>query len=458
MHSEDITRHVADLRGQFTAGRTRSLNWRVKQLRALKAMVDENSDAILAALKSDLGKPSFEAWAGELAMVLRELKEAIKHVDTWMKPERVSTPLIYQPGKSRLYKEPLGVVLIIAPWNYPFSLLISPLIGAIAAGNAVALKPSELSEHVSSLLAELIPKYLDFDAIKVIEGGVPETTVLLEQRFDHIFFTGSTAVGRIVMTAAAKHLTPVTLELGGKSPCYIHRSANLETTARRLAWGKFGNAGQTCIAPDYVLVDAAVHDAFVRILVQTIKGFYGDDPRSQNDFGRIINRRHHARLMALMNSGEAQVGGEGDEDALYIAPTVLTDVSPDSPVMNEEIFGPILPVIKTSGVEAAIGFINEREKPLALYVFTKDDDIAERVLAETSSGGVTVNHAILHCTIPGLPFGGVGESGMGAYHGRSSFETFTHTKSVLKKPFVVDPSSMYPPYTAKNERLLKQLL
>ncbi len=454
---DNIAEGLRGLRATFNTGKTRPIQWRLNQLGALQRLITENTDAILKALHSDLAKPAFEAWAGEIGLVLRDLKEAKKNLSQWMRPDKVSTPFMTQPGKSRIYKDPLGVVLIIAPWNYPFSLLMGPLIGAIAAGNAVVLKPSELAQRTSSLFAELIPQYLDQDAVCLVEGGIPETTTLLENRFDHIFFTGSTAVGRIVMNAAARHLTPVTLELGGKSPVYVHESAHLETTARRIAWGKFNNAGQTCISPDYVLVDAQIHDKLVALLVKTIESFYGAEPQANHDFSRIINERHHARLTNLLDSGKVAIGGKSDVDDLYIAPTVLTDVSPGSPVMSEEIFGPILPVLKTAGSQAAIDFINSREKPLALYVFTKEDRIAEQMLQNTSSGGATVNHVVLHCTVPGLPFGGVGQSGMGAYHGRASFETFTHSKAVLKKPFAMDPSAMYPPYTATNERILRTL-
>jgi aldehyde dehydrogenase (NAD+) len=458
MEDRVIAQHIAHLRKTFNSGRTRSLSWRMGQLRALHTMVEENSEAIVDALKADLGKPTFEAWAAEVGVALRDLKEAMKNLAGWMKPERVGTPLVAQPGSSRRYKDPLGVVLIIAPWNYPFNLVIAPLLGAIAAGNTVLVKPSEVAEHTGRLLAELLPKYMDADAVAVIEGGVEETTAILTHRFDHIFYTGNGFVGRIVMTAAAKHLTPVTLELGGKSPVYVHKSADLVTTARRLAWGKYTNSGQTCIAPDYVLADEEIHDQLVDQLEKTIAEFYGGRAQAEGKYGRIINSRHHSRLMALMGSGHPRVGGSGDSEDLYIEPTVLTDVAPDSPVMSEEIFGPILPVIRTSGPDGAIEFINGREKPLALYIFTKDNAVAERLLECTSSGGATVNHVMLHYAVPNLPFGGVGESGMGAYHGRASFDTFTHHKSVLKKPFAIDPSIMYPPYDESKEKWLKRLL
>jgi len=454
---EDMKQRVDGLRTVFDSGKTRPIEWRMSQLKSMYRMIEENSDIIVNALQADLSKPTFEAWAAEVGVALRDLNETMKKLSGWMKPERVSTPLVTQPGKSRIYKEPLGVVLIISAWNYPFSLVIAPLMGAISAGNAVLIKPSEVAAHTSKMLADLIPKYLDADAIQVVEGGVPETTAILAQRFDHILYTGNGTVGRIVMTAAAQHLTPVTLELGGKSPCYVHESADLTTTARRICWGKFTNAGQTCIAPDYVLVDASIYDALLDALVNMVRSFYGDDPQ-HDGFCRIINTRHHQRLMSLMDSGHPAIGGQSDEADAYIAPTILTDVSPDSPVMQSEIFGPILPILRVDGPDAAVTFINRRPKPLALYCFTRMDSVAEHILATTSSGGVTINHVMLHYAVSGLPFGGVGESGMGAYHGQASFDTFSHAKSVLKKPFAIDPSIMYPPYDANKEKWLKRLL
>jgi aldehyde dehydrogenase (NAD+) len=458
MTAPNIPEIVAGLRATFDRGHTRPLQWRMGQLRALERMVNENSDAIVSALQADLGKPSFEAWAAEIGVALRDVKEMMKHVSGWMRTERVGAPLIVQPGKGEIYKDPLGVVLIISAWNYPFNLAIAPMLGAIAAGNAVIIKPSEVASHTSAVIARLMGDYLDTEAIRVVEGGIPETTTLLGERFDHILYTGNGTVGRIVMTAAAKYLTPVTLELGGKSPCYVHRSADLKTTCRRIAWGKFTNAGQTCIAPDYILVDETIHDQFIEQMVKTLHQFYGDDPQQGQRLCRIINERHHDRLMRLIDSGDAVIGGTGDRDDRYIAPTVLTNVSPDSPVMSEEIFGPILPVLKVGSVDDAVTFVNARPKPLALYIFTGDDHVAKQILSRTSSGGATVNHTMLHFAVSDLPFGGVGESGMGAYHGRASFDTFTHRKSVLKKPFMIDPSIMYPPYDDSKEKWIKRLL
>ncbi|MGO8992219.1 MAG: aldehyde dehydrogenase family protein [Polyangiaceae bacterium] len=449
---------VSDLRAAFETGRTRSIDWRVRQLDGIRRLVVENEKEIVAALHDDVGKPEPEAFMAEVHYTLSELALIKKKLPSWAKPERVPTPMFALPGKSRIVREPLGVVLIIGPWNYPFQLIMGPLVGAIAAGNCAVVKPSEIAPATSALIARLLPRYVDAGAVCVVEGGVAETTALLAERFDHIFYTGNGAVGRIVMEAAAKHLTPVTLELGGKSPCIIDKSADLDVTVKRIAWGKFYNAGQTCVAPDYLLVHEAVHDAVLARLKETIRDFYGNDPQRSHDFARIVNERHHRRLMKLMKSGEIVVGGENDESERYIAPTVLRDVSPDSPVMAEEIFGPILPVLRVGGTEEAISFINARPKPLALYVFAADEDVQTRVIDRTSSGGATINHAWLHLAVPGLPFGGVGESGMGAYHGRTTYETFSHRKAVLHKPTAMDPPLMYPPYTAAKSKWVKRLL
>lgn len=459
MNIDQIPQVVAELRATFDTGRTRPLGWRQAQLDGLGRLLTEQEEAICQALGEDLGKPRLEAYASEIGTLIKDLRHARKHLAGWMRPERASTPLFAQPGRSRIYKDPLGVVLIISPWNYPINLLLAPLVGALSAGNAVLLKPSEVAASTSALMARLLPRYLDPHAVRVIEGGVPETTKILEQRFDHIFYTGNGTVGRIVMAAAAKHLTPVTLELGGKSPTYVDRTADLEVTARRLVWGKFFNTGQTCVAPDYVLAHAEVHDALLERMKATVQRFYGADAQASASYGRIINARHHDRLMRLIDD-EAKVvtGGQGDRESRYIAPTILRDVDPDAPVMQDEIFGPILPVLRVSGVDEAIGFINARPKPLALYVFAEDDKVSEAVLTRTSSGGAVVNHVVLHLGSPELPFGGVGESGMGAYHGAASFDTFTHRKSVLKKPFAVDPPLLYPPYDGAKVKWLRRLV
>jgi aldehyde dehydrogenase (NAD+) len=454
-----IARKTDQLRAAFESGRTRSYEWRIEQLSALERMMESEQSAILKALHEDLGKSQLEGWLAEAHDVANSIKLAKKQLKKWMRPSKVPTPMALQPGKSFVQAEPLGVALIIAPWNYPVLLLLNPLVGALAAGNAVMLKPSEVAPHTSAVLAQLVPRYLDPEAVAIVEGGVAETTELLAQRFDHIFYTGNGAVGRIVMQAAVKHLTPVTLELGGKSPCIIDEHVDLEIAAKRVVWGKFFNCGQTCVAPDYLLVHTKVHDRFVSLLADNIKTFYGAQPEQSPDFGRVINAGHHRRLLELLpGSGEIVIGGQSDAASLFIAPTVLKNVPADAPVMRDEIFGPILPVLRVASVDEAVHYINAHDKPLALYLFSNDEQNQQRVLSSTSSGGMVINHALIHLTVPGLPFGGVGASGMGAYHGKHSFDTFSHQKAVLKKGTMIDPSIMYPPYTEAKVSWLKRLM
>ena len=449
---------VSNLRKAFRTGRTRKKAWRVAQLDRLLAMLSERKTELLAALEADLGKSSFEGWLAEIVLMEKEIAHTKKHLSGWMRAEKVSTPLTLQPGKCRVVSEPLGVVLVIAPWNYPLQLAILPLVGAIAAGNCAIVKPSEVAVHTSRVIAELLPRYLDREFFAVVEGGVPETTALLDEKFDHIFYTGNGAVGRVVMAAAAKHLTPVTLELGGKSPVIVDDSADLDATARRIVWGKFFNAGQTCVAPDYVLVHRSVEERLVQKMTETVRAFFGEDPKQSKDFGRIINERHHKRLSALVADGVPACGGKGDVASRYLAPTILRQVSPDSKIMAEEIFGPLLPVLPIDNVEQAIEFVNARPKPLALYVFTENGDTADKVLHSTSSGGACVNDTMMHLSVPDLPFGGVGESGMGAYHGKTSFDTFSHKKSVLAKSVRLDLPLRYPPYDDTKAQWLKRLM
>ncbi len=453
-----IPKLVGDLRAAFDGGRTRSLDWRLEQLNGLRRLFVEHDKEILAALAADVGKPGQEAYVAEVHYTLSELALIQRRLPGWLKPERAPTPLFALPGRSYIVREPLGVVLIIGPWNYPVQLVVGPLIGALAAGNCAVVKPSEVAPATSALLARLLPDYLDREAVRVVEGGVAEATALLAERFDHIFYTGNGTVGRVVMEAAAKNLTPVTLELGGKSPCIVDQSADLEVAVKRIAWGKFYNAGQTCVAPDYLLVHDKVYEQVLERLGATIRDFYGPDPMRSADFARIVNARHHRRLVKLLGSGTIVVGGEHDEAERYLAPTVLKDVAPTSPVMAEEIFGPILPVLRIGSIEEAISFVNARPKPLALYVFAADRHVQAHVVDRTSSGGVTINHAWLHLVVPGLPFGGIGESGTGAYHGRATVETFCHRKSVLQKPAGMDAPLMYPPFTATKAKWIKRLL
>ncbi|MFF8404481.1 aldehyde dehydrogenase family protein [Streptomyces sp. NPDC015684] len=426
---------VARLRATFATGRTRPVAWRTAQLRRLRALLTERGADLAGALRADLGKSETEAYRTEIDFTVREIDHTLEHLDAWLRPEPAPVPAHLGPDATAWTQtDPLGVVLVIAPWNYPAQLLLAPMVGALASGNAVVAKPSELAPATSGALAELIPAYLDTDAVAVVEGGVPETTALLAERFDHVFYTGNGTVGRIVMRAAAEHLTPVTLELGGKSPVFVDRGTDLDTVADRLVRGKFLNAGQTCVAPDYVLTDPGTAAALEAALVRAVEALYGTDPAASPEYGRIINERHFDRLNGLLGSGRVAVGGVGDRTAKYLAPTVLADVEPDSPVMREEIFGPILPIVTVAGLDEAIAFINDRDKPLALYVFTESDDTRARIAAETSSGGLGYGLPLAHLTVSDLPFGGVGESGMGSYHGRWSIETFSHRKAVLSKP------------------------
>jgi aldehyde dehydrogenase (NAD+) len=456
----DTTEVTDRLRKAFDAGVTRPVAWRRRQLEAMRRMLQEREADFLEAVALDLGKSPTEGWMTEVATVTEEICQMLRHLDRWTQPEKVGVRAILRPAKATIVPEPLGVVLVIAPWNYPVQLLLMPMAFALAAGNAVVGKPSEVAPATSAAVARWVPEYLDRDAVAIVEGDVPVVTALLDQRWDHIFYTGNGRVGRIVMEAAAKHLTPVTLELGGKSPVIVDKSANLDVAARRVAFGKFMNAGQTCIAPDYVLVDRSVEDAFVEALAKSVRRFYGEDPAASTDYGQIVNVAHWDRLHALLDSsrgGQVALGGTGDRDRRYLAPTVVRGASWDDPAMAEEIFGPILPIISVDGVGEAIAAVNAKDKPLALYVFAEDQSVVDRVVAETSSGGVGANVTVLHAAVPGLPFGGVGQSGMGAYHGKAGFDTFTHRKAVLQRPTKLDPPITYPPYTTLKQRLLRKV-
>jgi aldehyde dehydrogenase (NAD+) len=444
-------------RESFVSGRTKPRAWRVQTLRRLRHIVNEHQQALLDAMAADLGKPGFEAWVTEIGFVLTDIDHTLANLDRWMSPNKVATPVAFKPGRSTLVTEPLGVVCVIAPWNYPVQLLLLPMIAAISAGNAVVGKPSELAGATADALNAVV-RELDDSAVSLVLGGVAETTELLEQRFDHILYTGNARVGRIVMRAAAERLTPVTLELGGKSPAIVSRHADIDVAARRIAWGKFVNAGQTCIAPDYVLVERPVHDQFVEALGQRITEFYGPDPSTSRDYARVVNDPHFHRLEKLLHSGTVAVGGRSDADTRYIEPTVLTGVTRDDPVMGEEIFGPILPVIAVDSLDDAVAFVNAADKPLALYTFSERDAENERVLAGATSGGACVNGTLMHVSNPHLPFGGVGESGIGAYHGKFGFDTFSHLRAVHERSTKLDPSLLYPPYTRRKERLVKRAL
>jgi aldehyde dehydrogenase (NAD+) len=451
---------IVALRATFSTGRTRTTTWRKAQLGAMRHMLVEREADLLAALGSDLGKPGIEGWMTELRHVTNEIDDILHHLDRWAAPEAVKVRALLRPARARIIPEPLGAVLVIAPWNYPLQLLLLPMAYAIAAGNVVVGKPSEISSATSAALARWVPHYLDTEAVQVVEGDAPVVTSLLEQRWDHIFYTGNGSIGRVVMQAAARNLTPVTLELGGKSPAYVDRSANIEVAAKRIAWGKLLNAGQTCVAPDYAMVDRVVHGPFVDALLRAVKAMYGDNPERSPDFPRIVSERHWDRLQALVERSSAArlvTGGTGKRETRYFAPTVLCDVTWDQAVMQEEIFGPILPVLAVDGVDDAIASVNAHDKPLALYVFAEEQRVIDKVVERTSSGGVGANVTLLQVAVPALPFGGVGESGMGAYHGKAGFDTFSHNKAFLQRPTRFDPAVTYPPYSSLKQRLLRRV-
>jgi aldehyde dehydrogenase (NAD+) len=430
---DEIAAAIDRVRDGYRDGVVRAVVDRETQLRQLRRLLVEQEGVLALALRDDLGKSAIEAYSTEIGFTLNELDHALNHVRSWTQLQKVRLPMHLRPGSARVIQEPLGTVLIIAPWNYPVQLLLGPLIPALAAGNTAVVKPSEVAPATAAALAGLIPRYLDERAVQVVTGGVEETTELLAHQFDHIFYTGNGTVGRIVMEAASRHLTPVTLELGG----------------------------QTCVAPDYVLVPEALHDQFVAELATAVKSFFGDDPATSDDYGRIVNERHHARLSGLLDRGgydTVAIGGERDADSRYIAPTVLTGVKPDAAVMDDEIFGPILPVLAYEQLDDAIAFVNDRPKPLALYVFGSRGVAIDRVVEYTSAGGVTVNHTLLHVSVADLPFGGIGASGMGAYHGEAGFHVFSHGKPILQRSTKADSRLAYPPYTAFKQNLLRKLL
>lgn len=454
----DIPQTVQTLRHGFNSGLTRDLGWRSNQLAALERMMVENEAAIAEALKADLGKPYGEACTAEIDLVAKDAAHARKNLRRWAKPQRTGTPLAILPGKSFIEAAPYGVTLIIGAWNYPFQLVLAPLVGAIAAGNCAIIKPSELAPHSSALLKQLVERYLDPKAYAVIEGHADVSTALLGQAFDLIFYTGGERVGRIVMEAAAKNLTPVVLELGGQNPCIVDETADLAVAARRIVWGRFLNAGQICVAPDHVYVAASVEARLLEELQKAVTAMFGDDPKQSPDYGRIINARHAARLQALLGDGRAVTGGQADVEDCYVAPTILTEVAPDAPVLREEIFGPILPVLPYQSLDGPLAAINARSPALALYVFTRNKQTADRILAETRSGSATINDTVVLMTNPELPFGGVGASGMGSYHGHYSFKAFSHQRAVLRRGFALDASIRYPPFTQAKLSLLRKMV
>lgn len=433
-----------NLHNHFLSGATLPYRNRKVLLKKLYKAIERHEKSLLEALNKDLKKSEFEAYTNEIGIVYREIKHSLAHLRRWMKPKRMVPDIHLLPGKAKLEREPFGVCLIMAPWNYPFQLLISPLVGALAAGNTVILKPSEVAPATAKAMTDMIEDCFSANEIAVVNGGPEESTNLLDLPVDHIFYTGSTHVGRIVMEAASKRLTPLILELGGKSPAIVTPSARIDVAARRIAWGKFNNAGQTCVAPDYVLVHKEVYEAFMEKLRTNLKDFYGEDPQQSQDFGRIINQRHFDRLCKDMTPKTCLIGGQTDKDDLYIAPTVYGPVGWDHPLMVDEIFGPLLPVLVYDDLDQAIAQIRQRPKPLALYVFSENRRDIKEVNARVAFGGGAINTTVLHVASTKLPFGGVGPSGLGRYHGRDSFEAFSHQKSLLKQPTWPDLGLAYP--------------
>ena len=449
--SEKLSKHQQ----YFNSNQTRDLEWRKQQLQQIKCLVNDNEQVFLEALASDLGKPAQEAWITEVSYVTGDVDHVCKRLNSWAKKRRVATPIVAQPGRSYIQPEPQGTVLIIGAWNYPMQLILAPLVAVIAAGNCAIVKPSELAPATSQLLAKLIPQYLDSSAFSVVEGAVEETSALLSLPFDHIMYTGNGQVARIVMTAAAKHLTPVTLELGGKSPVYVDDTADITITAQRIAWGKWMNAGQTCIAPDYILVSENMLSPLVEALKKQIEKMFGKDPKESKSYGRIVNIRHTERISNYLTDIEIAAGGQVDIEGKYIAPTIVVNPPLDSALMTDEIFGAILPIMTIDSFDSAKRFVKERDKPLSSYIFSKNNEQCQAWVNEISSGSQCINDVIMFNAVPELPFGGTGPSGMGQYSGKAGFDNFSHLKSVLSRPFIKDLPVRFAPYSSMKFKFLR---
>lgn len=458
--AQEINQLLNSQKQYFAQGHTRPYEFRIKQLTRLKQTILDNQSELEQALYADLGKSSFESYTSEIGFILSSITHTIRHLKKWMKPKKQKTPIYIMPSKSKVIRQPYGCVYIIGPYNYPFQLLIEPLIGAIAAGNCVVLSPSELTPNVSAVTMRIISKAFEPNYVTCIDGGIENNTLLLHAGFDNIFFTGSVGVGRIVMQAAAQQLIPVTLELGGKSPVIIEKSANLDITCQRILWGKLMNAGQTCIAPDYVFVPKEMKTEFLQKLKTVLKEFYGENTKTSKDFGRIVNQRHIQRLKTILEKDKEYIffGGTVDELQRYIEPTVLCPKNMEAACMQEELFGPILPVIEYTNLEQAISYINSNPKPLALYIFSENKEKIEQIINQTLSGGVSVNDTISHIINPNLPFGGVGTSGIGNYHGIHSFYAFSHTRSILQKTTKLKLGLIYPPFSDEKLKKVKMAL
>ncbi len=454
----DIKRIVERQREFFYQDKTKILRFRMEALNRLEKSIRNHQQDIYRALKKDLNKSEFESYMTEVGMTLAELSYVKKHLPLWNQKQWKISPLAQFPSSSFTLREPYGVVLVMAPWNYPFMLCMEPLIGALAGGNCCVVKPSAYAPAVSEILSQIISEVFPEKYVAVVNGGREENTLLLEQRFDYIFFTGGVTVGKMVMEKAAEHLTPVTLELGGKSPCIVAKDADLSLAARRLVFGKYLNSGQTCVAPDYLLIDEEIKEEFLSLVVYWIEKMWGKEPLENPDYPKMINEKHYNRVLGLVDGEKITCGGYGKRETLQITPTVLEDIKWDSPVMQEEIFGPILPVLTYKNLDEAIEKVREREKPLALYLFTENNQMQKKVLKQVSFGGGCINDTIIHLATSRMGFGGVGGSGMGSYHGKKSYETFTHEKSIVKKSTKLDLPIRYQPYTKGKEVLLKLFL
>lgn len=452
--------HYTSKKEFFQSGETRAFDFRINQLKKLKSAIKENENEIIAALKSDLGKPLFESYTAEIGIIYKEINHYIKNLKIWMKERKVSTPIFLQPGKSFIKSEPKGIVLIISPWNYPFQLTISPLIGAMAAGNCIVIKPSNQSKETEKIISKIIENNFHENYISVVTGpGSKVVSPLIENhKFDHIFFTGSVNIGKEILKLSSKHLTPTTLELGGKSPAIVCEDANMEDTAKKITWGKYYNMGQTCVAPDYVIVHESKKEELILNLKKYIKKFYGADPQNSKDLGRIVNEKRFNKLNELMKDGKIVEGGYSNRDNLYISPTILDDINTQDNVMKEEIFGPILAILSYKDKKEILDIVEENPYPLALYLFTKDKYMEDFILENIQFGGGCINDVISHLINPKLPFGGIGYSGMGHYHSIYTFETFSHMKSIYKAGDIFSPDLKYPPYTERNLNLAKKFL
>jgi aldehyde dehydrogenase (NAD+) len=450
----DIVKKQRDF---YNTGATKSVSFRLNALAKLKATILSREQRILDALKEDLNKSEFESYMTEIGLVLDEIKFLMKHIPNWARNKRVKTPFAQFAAKSFVVSEPFGVVLVMSPWNYPFQLSIEPLIGALAAGNCVIVKPSAYAPHISQVMADIIEECFSSNYVTVVQGGRQENQELLEQRFDYIFFTGGVEVGKLVMEKASKYLTPVSLELGGKSPCIIDKTANLKLAAKRIVFGKYLNSGQTCVAPDYLYVHKDVKDKVVVYLKEYITEFFGVEPLKNPDYPKIINEKHFHRLMGLMEGEKILTGGIGKKNS-QIAPTILDDITPQSNIMQEEIFGPILPILTFERIDEVTSYVNSQPKPLAFYLFTTDRRMENHILNAISFGGGCINDTIIHLATSHMGFGGVGQSGMGSYHGKHSFDTFSHKKSIVKKANWLDLPMRYPPYTKGKEKILRMFL